>query len=225
MLLVPSEHQYETTWHHMFKPANFSYSNKYNGHAHHYVHYTLLCTAHIAVMVLLHSHHRLKDNITTAFSDTGWEGMVWTDLAQDTNKWCTVLNNVLGIWVPRNINFSTHQRSTWFLQTASALCHWLVAYLFIHVFSQCGNIPSKDRTFMEHKEIMLLTAFHHMIQTHTHTITLWFWWVELHVIEELLDLLRWYIAGCSNTAIPHRVHFSETCKYVNTMKEFICSDT
>jgi len=74
----------------------------------------------------------------------------------------------------------------------------------------------------EHKEIMFLTAFHHMIQTHTHThththtITLWFRWVELHVIEELLDLLRWYIAGCSNPAIPHRVHFSETCKYVNT---------
>jgi len=84
----------------MFKPASFSYSNKHTGHAHHYIRYTLLCTPHTALMVLLHSHHRLKDNITTAFSDTGWEGMDWTDLAQDTNKWCIVLNNVLGVWVP-----------------------------------------------------------------------------------------------------------------------------
>jgi len=35
-----------------------------------------------------------------ALSDTGREGMDWTDLAQDTNKWCTVLNNVLSLWVP-----------------------------------------------------------------------------------------------------------------------------
>jgi hypothetical protein len=100
MLQVPSEQQYETTWHHTFKPASFSYSNKYIGHAHHYIHYTLLCTPHIALMVLLHGHHRLKDNITMALSDTGWEGMNWTDLVQDTKKWCTVLNNVLSLLVP-----------------------------------------------------------------------------------------------------------------------------
>ena len=115
MLQVPLECQFEIKWQHTFKLASFSYSNKYTGHAHSYVHYTLPCTPHTALMVLLHGHHRLKDNITMVLSDTGREGIDWIDLAQDTNKWCTVSNNVLSLWVPCNMgNFLTHQRSTGF---------------------------------------------------------------------------------------------------------------
>jgi hypothetical protein len=97
-------------------------------------------------MVLLHGHCRLKDNITMALSDTGWEGMDWTDLAQDTNKWCPVLNNVLSLHVPLYMEkIFTHQRSTGFSrQPLLCAIGWLVGYLLIYIFSLFSNIPSKS---------------------------------------------------------------------------------
>ena len=183
MLQVPLEHWYETTWHHTFKPPSFCYINTYSGHAHcyihytllctphighahhyihytllctphighahRYIHYTLLCTPHIALMVLLHSHQTLNDNITMALSDTGWEGMDWTDLALDTNKWCIVLNNVLSLWVPWIMgNFWTHQRSTGFSrQPLLYAIGWSLTWLFMYLVSVAILQAGREHSF------------------------------------------------------------------------------
>jgi hypothetical protein len=36
------------------------------------------------------------------FKQRGWEGMGWVSLAQDREKWQTVLNTVTIIWVEQN---------------------------------------------------------------------------------------------------------------------------
>jgi len=88
-----------------------------------------------------------------ALSDTGWEGMDWTDLAQDTKKvvYCFKLcTEPMGS--TKYGKFLNSSKIYWLLQTASALCQWLVGSLvgrlFGYVFSQCGNIPSKEKTFI-----------------------------------------------------------------------------
>jgi hypothetical protein len=34
------------------------------------------------------------------FRDTGWRGMDWIDLAQDTDRWRVLMNTVMKFWVP-----------------------------------------------------------------------------------------------------------------------------
>jgi len=113
--------------------------------------YTTHCSAHLtALMVLLHSHHRLKDNITMAFSDTmGGNGLDWSGSGYKQVVYC--FKQCTGHIGSMKYKFLDSSKIYWLLQTASALCHWLVAYLVIYVFSQCGNIPSKDITFMNTK--------------------------------------------------------------------------
>jgi hypothetical protein len=41
--------------------------------------------------------HRWEDNIKM---DLGWEGMDWIDLAQDKDRWWTVINVAINFWVP-----------------------------------------------------------------------------------------------------------------------------
>jgi hypothetical protein len=51
--------------------------------------------------------HRWKNNIKMDFQEVGW-GMDWIDVAQDRDRWRTVVNTGINLWVPRNVrNFVT----------------------------------------------------------------------------------------------------------------------
>jgi hypothetical protein len=43
--------------------------------------------------------HKWMLDINIYITDIGWEGMGWNDLAQERDKWCSVLNMVMNIWV------------------------------------------------------------------------------------------------------------------------------
>ena len=34
--------------------------------------------------------------------EVGWGGMEWTALAQDSDRWCTLVNVMMNLWVPEN---------------------------------------------------------------------------------------------------------------------------
>jgi hypothetical protein len=51
---------------------------------------------------------RLGDNIKIGLQEVKWEGMLWTDLAQDRDRWQAVVNAVMNLRVPYNAgNFLT----------------------------------------------------------------------------------------------------------------------
>jgi hypothetical protein len=43
---------------------------------------------------------RWVDNIKMDIREVGWEGMDWTDLAQDRDRWRAVVNAVMNLQVP-----------------------------------------------------------------------------------------------------------------------------
>jgi hypothetical protein len=43
---------------------------------------------------------RWVDNIKMDLRETGWDGMDWIDLAQDTGHWRALVNTVMNLWVP-----------------------------------------------------------------------------------------------------------------------------
>jgi hypothetical protein len=40
------------------------------------------------------------DNIKMDLREIGWDGVDWIDLAQDTDKWITLVNKVMNLPVP-----------------------------------------------------------------------------------------------------------------------------
>jgi hypothetical protein len=44
--------------------------------------------------------HRWEDNIKMALQEVGWEGMDWIELAQDRDRWRTLVNAVMNVRVP-----------------------------------------------------------------------------------------------------------------------------
>jgi hypothetical protein len=44
--------------------------------------------------------HRWVDNIKMDLTEIGWGDMDWIDLAQDRDKWKTLKNKVMNLWVP-----------------------------------------------------------------------------------------------------------------------------
>ena len=49
-----------------------------------------------------------KNNIKMDLQEVGYEGMDWIDVAQDRDRWRTLANVVMKLWVPYNAgNFLT----------------------------------------------------------------------------------------------------------------------
>jgi hypothetical protein len=46
------------------------------------------------------ARHRWEDNIKMDLQGVGWEGMDWTYLAQDRDRWQVLVNAVMSLWVP-----------------------------------------------------------------------------------------------------------------------------
>jgi hypothetical protein len=46
------------------------------------------------------SRRKWVDNIKMALREIGWDGVDWTDRAQDRNRWREVVNTVLNLRVP-----------------------------------------------------------------------------------------------------------------------------
>jgi hypothetical protein len=44
--------------------------------------------------------HRWEDNIKTDLQEEGWGGMDWIQLAQDRDRWWTLVNAVMNLRVP-----------------------------------------------------------------------------------------------------------------------------
>jgi hypothetical protein len=44
--------------------------------------------------------HRWEDNIKMDLREIGWDGMDWTDLAQDRDQWRALVKTVMNIRVP-----------------------------------------------------------------------------------------------------------------------------
>ena len=54
------------------------------------------------------SRHRWEENIKLNLQEVGCEGMDWIEVAQDRDRWRTVVNAVMNLRVPRNAgNFLT----------------------------------------------------------------------------------------------------------------------
>ena len=43
---------------------------------------------------------RWEDNIKMDLREVGWGGMDWINLAQDRDRWQTLVNAVMNLWVP-----------------------------------------------------------------------------------------------------------------------------
>jgi hypothetical protein len=44
--------------------------------------------------------HRWKDSTKTDLKEIGWQGVDWTDVAQDSDKWWAFVNKVMNFCVP-----------------------------------------------------------------------------------------------------------------------------
>ena len=44
--------------------------------------------------------HRWEDSIKMDLQEVGCEGMEWIELAQDRDRWQTLVNAVMNLWVP-----------------------------------------------------------------------------------------------------------------------------
>jgi hypothetical protein len=44
--------------------------------------------------------HRRVDNIKMDLREIGWDGMDWSDMAQDRNQWRGLVNTVINLGVP-----------------------------------------------------------------------------------------------------------------------------
>jgi hypothetical protein len=42
---------------------------------------------------------RWENNLKMNFQDVGLDGMMWVDLAQDTERWRALVNSVMNLWV------------------------------------------------------------------------------------------------------------------------------
>jgi hypothetical protein len=47
---------------------------------------------------------RWEDNIKMDLREIGWDGMDWIDLAQERNQWRTLVNTVMNLRVPQNVD-------------------------------------------------------------------------------------------------------------------------
>jgi hypothetical protein len=43
-----------------------------------------------------------ENNVKVDLQEIGWEGMDWIDLAQDRDRWRTLVNAVMNLRVPKN---------------------------------------------------------------------------------------------------------------------------
>jgi hypothetical protein len=43
---------------------------------------------------------RWVDNIKMNLREIGWDGMDWIELAQDRDRWRSLVNTVMNLWVP-----------------------------------------------------------------------------------------------------------------------------
>jgi hypothetical protein len=46
------------------------------------------------------SRRRWVDNIKIDLRETGWDGMVWIDLAENRDQWRALVNTVMNLRVP-----------------------------------------------------------------------------------------------------------------------------
>jgi hypothetical protein len=44
--------------------------------------------------------HRWEDNIKMDLQEAGWVGMNWIELAEDRDRWRTLVNAIMNPWVP-----------------------------------------------------------------------------------------------------------------------------
>jgi hypothetical protein len=44
--------------------------------------------------------HRWADNIKMDLREIEWDGMDWTDLAQDRDQWRALVNTEMNFWLP-----------------------------------------------------------------------------------------------------------------------------
>jgi hypothetical protein len=51
--------------------------------------------------------HRWEDNIRMDLRETGWEGVDWMGLAQDSGQWRAFVNTVMNLQVPHNVRTLT----------------------------------------------------------------------------------------------------------------------
>jgi hypothetical protein len=51
---------------------------------------------------LARTRRRWEDNITMDPQEVGWGAMEWIILVQERDKWRTVVNWVMNLWVPKN---------------------------------------------------------------------------------------------------------------------------
>jgi hypothetical protein len=47
--------------------------------------------------------HKWEDDMELHLRERGWGGMVWVHLAQDMNRWWTLVNTVMNLWVPSSV--------------------------------------------------------------------------------------------------------------------------
>jgi hypothetical protein len=43
---------------------------------------------------------RWVDNIKMELREMGWDGVDWTDLAQDRHQWRALVNMLMNLWIP-----------------------------------------------------------------------------------------------------------------------------
>jgi hypothetical protein len=44
--------------------------------------------------------YRWEDNIKMDLQEVGWGGMDWVDMPQDRDRWRSLVNAVMNLWVP-----------------------------------------------------------------------------------------------------------------------------
>jgi hypothetical protein len=62
--------------------------------------YRVLVRTHDGRRPLGRSMHRWKDDIKMDLQEVGWEGMDWTAVAQEKDRWWALVNVVMNLQVP-----------------------------------------------------------------------------------------------------------------------------